>query len=114
MDVGTRSRGVWWLIVAAVFAGLLALDAAGFVYIVVRGPRERLVLAPFTALAAYWFMMGAWRRTSWGRPEPGGAGPPGPPGLSPQRARALILLAVACAAAVVTAFIVQIVLAHST
>ena len=101
-----------WVIVAILFAALGVLNVAGVAILLFRGPRRYVFLAPASLLVDYWVMMGAWLRTTWGRPAPGTLPPAGPPVLSVARARTLILIAGACVAAVGVALAIQLELAR--
>lgn len=108
MRAGFRVRDLWCLLLTVVFGALIALNVLAVVVIAIRGPRVRLWVAPVAFLIDYWFMMGAWLRTSWGRPAPDGPLPPGPPQMSARNAMILIALAGACVLAAGIALAIQL------
>ncbi|MEO5679972.1 MAG: hypothetical protein ABIS47_09920 [Acidimicrobiales bacterium] len=67
------------------------------------------VRAAAGVLGGWWFVVGAWRRTSWGRPAT--ASRPEAPVLSARAAGRLIALAALCLASVGVALFLQLVTA---
>lgn len=68
--------------------------------------------SPASLLFGYWVAMGAWRRTSWGRPA-SDAEIIGPPVLTASRARQMIVVAGGCVTAVTVALALQLIAARS-
>lgn len=111
-QVQLRGRDIWWLCVAVLFGLLFALNVLAVFVLVLRGPRINLLVAPVSLVFTYWFAMGAWLRTTWGRPRLERTVPPGPPVLSSRRAGLLLAIAAGCIVAAAIALAVQISQAH--
>ncbi len=76
------------------------------------GDLVELLRSPASLLFGYWVAMGAWRRTSWGRPA-SDAEIIGPPVLTASRARQMIVVAGGCVTAVTVALALQLIAARS-
>ena len=88
-------------------AGLLAAaNAFGVVVLLVDARWMEAALGVLSVVTAYWFAMGAWRRTPWGRVSADNA-PSAPPVLSPRRARVYVLTGAACVGALALALGLQ-------
>ena len=68
MNGGATGRDYGCAALAAVVAVLTVLNLAACLYFVIRGDVLVLLRVPVGVLMGYWIGMGAWRRTSWGRP----------------------------------------------
>ena len=102
----TRTPRRAWVLVTVV-AGLFAIPSTvGVAVLLVHGRWMASLSGSLSVLAAYWFAMGAWRRTPWGLASAESA-PPGPPVLSVRVARAYTVLATACVGALAVAVAVQ-------
>ena len=96
-----------WMIVT-VLAGLLAVgNAIGVIVLLVNTRWLEALLGLLSVPAAYWFSMGAWRRTPWGQATSENA-PPDPPVLSPRRARTYAWIGAACVGELVVALALQV------
>lgn len=100
-----------WLVFALFASAFAALSALGGVIAVFTANWFGVVQAPIAVLAGFWFTAGAWRRTDWGRPEPGD-GPRDPPVLTPARARRYTTGGLACVIAAAVALGVQMIQAR--
>ncbi len=102
------ARDYAWAALAVVSALFTALNVAACLFFLFHGVWGVLLRAPFGALFGYWIAMGAWRRTTWGRPAVtyDGGGPPA-------HTRAMILLAAGSVVAVSLALGVQVVLGRT-
>ncbi|MDQ4098751.1 MAG: hypothetical protein M3144_12905 [Actinomycetota bacterium] len=109
---GATIRDYAWAALAAVIAGFGALSLTASLVVLLQGDVGVLIGAPICLLFTYWIGMGAWRRTLWGRPQPG-ADVAGPPELPADRARRFILLAGACGIALALALGVQVLVGRS-
>lgn len=80
------------LVVAALW-GLA--NTLGSLVLAINGLFVESAFGLLSILAAYWFAMGAWRRTPWGLASAEDAAV-GPPQLSHRRARVYVALAIGC------------------
>ena len=97
------ARDCAWAALAVVAGVLTALNLAACLFFLLRGEWAVLLRVPFAVLFGYWIAMGAWRRTTWGRPpltDHGGVGVPAHTGT-------MILLALGAAVALALALGVQ-------
>lgn len=103
---GHRAPRRAWLILAT-FAALWGIaNAVGVIALLVNARVVESILGMLSVLAAYWFAIGAWRRTPWGLGSLENA-PPDPPTLSHRRAVIYRALAAGCVVAAGTALALQ-------
>lgn len=74
----TRTPRRAWVVLAAVTGLLGAANALGVGVLLFNGRWMESLLGLLSVLTAYWFAMGAWRRTPWGLASVENA-PPDPP-----------------------------------
>jgi len=105
---GNKTRLRRWWILLVLGAGLMGLlSLVGVVACLFAGEWAGVGMNAAWVVASYWFAVGAWLRTPWGRPE--GSSPPPPPELTYGRARAYTTLAVACVTACAIALAAQVI-----
>jgi len=103
---GGAAQDVWWLVVLALAVlGLVgsALQAGLGIALLEFGSSAGGLAG---CLCAYWFIAGAWLRTSWGRPSPSARPIPRP--LSARTTARLTAAAALCLLATSVALFVQL------
>jgi len=66
----SERRDVGWAAMAILVVVVFAIGALGAVWdLVAKGNWLRALLLPVAAVPLWWWGMGAWRRTRWGRPD---------------------------------------------
>jgi len=103
-------QDAWWLAVLVVAAVLLLGAVAATASAIARLDVWRAASDLAGGVVAWWFVAGAWLRTSWGRPSDVLCHPP-PPVMGARTAAALTAGAALCLAAAGVALFVQLVTA---
>lgn len=85
-----------WLAFTMIAALVAVMNALGVVVLLINARWIDSLLGALSVVTAYWFAMGAWRRTPWGLATIENA-PPMPALLSDRHARAYVFAALGCA-----------------